>query len=172
MLRDSARQLMAARYPPERVAAIADGDGFDRAEWGSVAELGWTGISVPEEDGGAGLGFLEEVVVVEELGRALYPGPFLSTVVLALAALREACAADLVARVVAGDATATLAWAGPEGTYDADPAPKVSWDGDRLSATRLFVPDLDAAALIVAIGAAEPGTGVWAGERGGPGGSW
>jgi alkylation response protein AidB-like acyl-CoA dehydrogenase len=172
MLRDSAREVMAERYPPERVAAIADGEGFVRAEWGTVAQLGWTGISVPEGEGGAGLGFLEEVVVVEELGRALYPGPFLSTVVLALAALREADAADLVARVVAGDATATLAWAGPEGMYDADPPPKAGWDGERLSATRLFVPDLDAADLIVVIGAAQAGTGVWAVERDAAGVSW
>src|SRR2546430_448587 len=165
MLRTSARDLMGARYPMERVAAIADGEGFDRAEWRSVADLGWAGISVPEEDGGAGLGFLEEMVVVEELGRALYPGPFLSTVVLALAALRIAGAEDLVASVAAGEATATLAWAGPEGTFDHDPLPKADWDGERLSATRLFVPDLAGADLIVVIGAAEGRASLWAVER-------
>ena len=50
--------------------------------WGQLAELGWTGVSVPEESGGAGLGFVEEAIVIEALARALYHGPYLSTVVL------------------------------------------------------------------------------------------
>ena len=49
-------------------------------EWRQLAELGWTGVSVAEEQGGAGLGFLEEAVLFEELGRALYHGPFFPTV--------------------------------------------------------------------------------------------
>jgi alkylation response protein AidB-like acyl-CoA dehydrogenase len=52
--------------------------------WDELAELGWLGVSVPEESGGAGLGFVEEAVLFEELGRALYPGPYFPTVALAL----------------------------------------------------------------------------------------
>jgi alkylation response protein AidB-like acyl-CoA dehydrogenase len=52
--------------------------------WEELAELGWLGVSVPEEAGGAGLGFVEEAVLFEELGRALYPGPYFATVALAL----------------------------------------------------------------------------------------
>ena len=52
--------------------------------WDELAELGWLGVSVPEEAGGAGLGFVEEAVLFEELGRALYPGPYFATVALAL----------------------------------------------------------------------------------------
>jgi alkylation response protein AidB-like acyl-CoA dehydrogenase/quercetin dioxygenase-like cupin family protein len=55
--------------------------------WAQLAELGWLGVSVPEEQGGAGLGFLEEAVLFEELGRSLYAGPYFATVGLALPAL-------------------------------------------------------------------------------------
>src|SRR2546430_17597413 len=83
MLRNSARELMGDRYPRQRIAAIADGQGFDRAEWKWIIEVGWAGISVPEDEGGSGLSFFEELLLTEELGRACYPGPFFSTVVLA-----------------------------------------------------------------------------------------
>ena len=74
-------------------------------EWRRLAELGWTGVSVPEEQGGAGLGFLEEAVLFEELGRALYHGPYFSTVGLVLPALPPA----EQAAVAAGEASWTLA---------------------------------------------------------------
>src|SRR2546430_1910118 len=83
LLRNSARGLMGDRYPRQRIAAIADGRGFDRAEWKWIIEVGWAGISVPEDEGGSGLSFFEELLLTEELGRACYPGPFFSTVVLA-----------------------------------------------------------------------------------------
>ena len=87
-LRAEARRWLDERYPPERVAELADSEaGWDPASWAELAELGWLGVSVPEDEGGAGLGFLEEAVLFEELGRALYPGPYFSTVALALPAL-------------------------------------------------------------------------------------
>jgi alkylation response protein AidB-like acyl-CoA dehydrogenase len=72
--------------------------------WAQLAELGWTGVSVPEEQGGAGLGFLEEAVLAEELGRALAPGPWLTTIVLL-----SALPAELQAEVAAGEASWALA---------------------------------------------------------------
>jgi alkylation response protein AidB-like acyl-CoA dehydrogenase len=74
-LRDEARRWLAGRYPAEE---------WNEADWAELAELGWLGVATPEECGGAGLSFLEEAVLHEELGRALYPGPFLATVALAL----------------------------------------------------------------------------------------
>jgi alkylation response protein AidB-like acyl-CoA dehydrogenase len=100
-LRAEARRWLDERYPPERVAELADSDaGWDPASWGELAELGWLGVSVGEEEGGAGLGFLEEAVLFEELGRALYPGPYFSTVALALPRLE----ADDRAAVAVGEA--------------------------------------------------------------------
>ncbi|HEU0336108.1 MAG TPA: acyl-CoA dehydrogenase family protein, partial [Gaiellaceae bacterium] len=74
-------------------------------EWRQLAELGWTGVSVAEEQGGAGLGFLEEAVLFEELGRALYHGPFFATVGLLLPALPP----DDQAAVAAGETSWTVA---------------------------------------------------------------
>jgi alkylation response protein AidB-like acyl-CoA dehydrogenase len=75
------------------------------ASWSELAELGWTGVSIAEEDGGAGLTFLEEAVLFEELGRALYHGPFFSTIAQTLPALPS----DLRADVAAGSTSWTLA---------------------------------------------------------------
>jgi len=101
MLRSQARSFLGERFGGERVAELADSpEGWDPASWAQLAELGWLGVSLPEEAGGAGLGFLEEAVVFEELGRALYPGPFFSTVALALPALPR----ELQAEVAAGEA--------------------------------------------------------------------
>ena len=100
-LRSEARRWLEERYPPERVAELADSEaGWDPASWAELAELGWLGVSVAEDEGGAGLGFLEEAVLFEELGRALYPGPYFSTVALALPLLDP----DARAAVAAGEA--------------------------------------------------------------------
>jgi alkylation response protein AidB-like acyl-CoA dehydrogenase len=100
-LRREARAFLAERFPSDRVAELADSeDGWDPDSWKALAELGWLGVSVSEEHGGAGLGFLEEAVLLEELGRALYPGPYFSTIALALPALPG----ELQAEVAAGDA--------------------------------------------------------------------
>jgi alkylation response protein AidB-like acyl-CoA dehydrogenase len=99
-LRREARSFLAQRFPGERVAELADSeDGWDPSSWAELAELGWIGVSASEDVGGAGLGFVEEAVLHEELGRALYPGPFFATTALALPALPD----ELKAAAVAGD---------------------------------------------------------------------
>lgn len=91
--------------------------------WLELSELGWTGVSVPEVDGGAGLGFLEEAVLFEEMGRALTHAPYWSTVAVILPALP----ADLRAEVARGEASWTLA-AGPL-VADLDTATRVAFIG-------------------------------------------
>jgi alkylation response protein AidB-like acyl-CoA dehydrogenase len=171
MLRASVRERMAAAFPVERVAAAADKDGFDRSEWAEAVDAGWTGISVAESEGGAGLSFLEELLVAEELGRALYPGPFLASVVMALPALASAGAGDLAASVVAGERIATVAWFGIEGAGGPYASP-ASWDGERLSCRRLFVPNLADADVAVVIGRDHQAPGLWAVEREAAGARW
>jgi len=100
-LRNQARSFLAERFPAERVIELADSDeGWDSASWNELAELGWLGVSIPEEQGGAGLGFVEEAVLFEELGRALYPGPYFATIGLALPALGP----EELAEVATGEA--------------------------------------------------------------------
>jgi alkylation response protein AidB-like acyl-CoA dehydrogenase len=97
-LRREARTFLADRYSFERVAELADSEaGWDPASWQELVDLGWVGVSAPEEAGGAGLGFMEEAVIFEELGRALYPGPYFSTVALALPELPAELAREATA---------------------------------------------------------------------------
>ena len=100
---------MDASFTPEQDELRAQARSFLEATpeptWGQLAELGWTGVSVPEEQGGAGLGFLEQAVLHEELGRALTPGPFYSTVAVALPALPP----EEQARVARGETSWVLA---------------------------------------------------------------
>ena len=162
MLREQVRSLMKDKYEGDRVAELAESDeGWDSKSWQQFAELGWTGLSIPEEHGGAGFGFLEEAVVIEELARSVYPGPYFSTVV-SLPAF--ASSPELLGRIAAGEASTTLAWAEPDGTRflsDVEGAgTKASSSGDSwtLSGEKYLVPDLGAASLIVVVGAG-PGRG-------------
>jgi alkylation response protein AidB-like acyl-CoA dehydrogenase len=108
LFRKSVREFVADRLPPERLAEIADGDeGWDPALWKEAAELGLAGVAVPEDLGGAGMGIVEESVVAEELGRAVFPGPWLGSVVLAQPPLAEA--PDLLRGVASGERVATVA---------------------------------------------------------------
>jgi alkylation response protein AidB-like acyl-CoA dehydrogenase len=81
-LKRQARAWLSERYPLDR-----DWDGPQDDRWQELAELGWLGVSVSEEEGGVGLGFVEEAILLEELGYALYPGPYLATIGFALATL-------------------------------------------------------------------------------------
>src|SRR6202045_734356 len=90
MLRDSARGLIGDKAPVSHLRQMRDtrdAAGFSRDLWKTFAEMGFSGLLVPEEFGGSGLGCVEAGVVVEEIGRNLVPSPFLSSAVLAASAL-------------------------------------------------------------------------------------
>lgn len=83
-----ARSFLEHRFPPQVVASLADSqEGWEVDSWEAIANLGWLGVSVPESEGGAGLTFLEEAILLEEFGRCLYPGPFMSSIGLARPAI-------------------------------------------------------------------------------------
>ena len=89
MLRRAARDFLTKECPPKTVRRLMEGeDAYDPALWRRIAELGWTALGIPEEYGGVGT-FLDLVVVLEEAGRALLPGPFFATMGLAVPALVE-----------------------------------------------------------------------------------
>jgi alkylation response protein AidB-like acyl-CoA dehydrogenase len=90
MLRDSARGLISDKAPVSHLRQLRDSrdaNGFSRDLWKAFAEMGFSGLLVPENYGGSGLGCVEAGVVMEEIGRTLMPSPFLSTAVLAASAL-------------------------------------------------------------------------------------
>jgi acyl-CoA dehydrogenase len=121
----TAADFVRGKSPVARVRALRDANdatGFSRALWKEMGELGWPGIPFPEAYGGAGLGFAELVVVMEELGRSLAPEPFLSTVLLAGQALLlsgdEAKCRAWLPKIAAGDAVLALAYQEKQSRYD------------------------------------------------------
>ena len=84
-IRSTARDFLAARYKSERIRELAESEhGFEQSDWQEMAELGWTGLALPEEWGGQGLGIVELAVLFEEMGYALAPSPLLSNTIAGL----------------------------------------------------------------------------------------
>jgi alkylation response protein AidB-like acyl-CoA dehydrogenase len=142
-------------------AVLEGGRPFDAELWKGVAEMGWLGAVVPEEYGGAGLGHLELVLIAQEVGRALAPIPFSSSVYLATEALLRAGSEEqrrsYLPRLASGELIGTLALA--EGLGDSDPATvQTAFDGKRLRGTKLPVADGASAGLAVVV--AREGSGV------------
>src|SRR5881409_3848479 len=90
MLRKSARDFLAKESPMTYVRQMMEDErGFRDEQWRKMAELGWMGLILPEQYGGAGLTFVDLVVILEEMGRVVLPGPFFSTAILGGVALVE-----------------------------------------------------------------------------------
>jgi alkylation response protein AidB-like acyl-CoA dehydrogenase len=116
MLRDSARGLISDKAPVSHLRQLRDtkdATGFSRELWKTFAGMGFTGLLVPEDFGGSGLGCVEAGVVMEEIGRTLMPSPFLSTAVLAASALSRGGSAaqksEHLPKISAGSLIAALA---------------------------------------------------------------
>ena len=102
-LRDAVRRFLTSETPSSYVRAMAEDDrGFTDAFWDRLAAMGWPGLLVPEEHGGIGLGLVDMVVVMEEMGRLPLPGPFFSSSVLATLAARRLGADELLAPLASG----------------------------------------------------------------------
>src|SRR5438445_5410844 len=144
-LRDQARKFLAEKCPPRAVRAVLDGKApYDKELWKGLAEMGFLGVAIPEEFGGAGAGHLELCVVAEEMGRALAPVPFSSTVYLAAEAIllagSEAQKRKWLPKIASGEAVGTLALF--EGKGNPSPqAIKLSASGGSLNGVKKPVPD-------------------------------
>jgi alkylation response protein AidB-like acyl-CoA dehydrogenase len=84
-IKSTANEMLAARFKPERVRELAEANEYDDGAWKEMAELGWAGIFIDEEHGGQGLGIVELVILMEELGYVLAPVPFLSNAAAGMA---------------------------------------------------------------------------------------
>jgi len=148
LLRNSVRAALDEQCKPEHVRAMFDDPkGYSAELWGEMAKLGWLGLPFPEEQGGAGLGFVELALVMEETGRVAYPGPFFATVVLGgLGIMLGGAPAQRdkwLSAIAAGKARATAALL--EEHLDWDPASVTataakSGSGWMLSGLKRFVP--------------------------------
>lgn len=172
MLRDSARGLISDKAPVSHLRSLRDSKdatGFSRELWKAFAEMGFSGLLVPENFGGSGLGAVEAGVVMEEIGRTLMPSPFLSTAVLAASALTrggsDAQKAAHLPRISDGSLLAALAV--DEGAKHRPLQTKLqavrSGNGFKLSGAKAFVVDGHTADLLIVAAR----TGGSAGERNG-----
>lgn len=159
-IQDGARRLVEEIASLDQVVAAVDSEqGYDAEAWRQIAELGWTGMQIPEEHGGAGLGHVELAVVLEQLGGALHPSPFFATVCMAgnlLVAAAEAGElgdphAGLLAQIAAGEKTATLVHAQPGRHEDTSFTVEAQADGDGfvLSGTATYVVDGTTADVLI-----------------------
>src|ERR1700710_3227121 len=119
-MRAEARKFLAQKCPPKAVREVLDGKApYDKELWKGLAEMGFLGIASPEAFGGAGAGHLELCVIAEEVGGALAPVPFSSTVYLAAEALliagSDAQKQKWLPKIAAGEAIGTLALFGGKG---------------------------------------------------------
>src|SRR5688500_7039347 len=91
-IKRTARDLLADRFKLEHVRELAESGHYDDEVWRELGELGWPGIFVDEQYGGQGLGTVELIILMEELGYALAPLPFLSNAAAGL--VLEAAGSD------------------------------------------------------------------------------
>jgi alkylation response protein AidB-like acyl-CoA dehydrogenase len=168
-LRASVRRFLEERAPISYVRALLDDARSTTDEvWTGLADLGVTGLLVPDQHGGAGGGMVDMAVVLEELGRAVHPGPFASSAVGAVSLVNLAGSDDDRARVLpglaAGETIATVALERP-----AEVRAARAESGWTLSGTHTHVPDAVAADLVLAASAVEGGLGAFVVERGAAG---
>ena len=158
MLRDSARGLISDKAPVAHLRKLRDtkdAAGYSRELWKTFAEMGFSGLLVPEEFGGSALGCVEAGVVMEEIGRTLMPSPFLSTAVLAASALTrggsKAQKSDYLPKIAKGDLVATLAVDEGAKHRPAKTAMTAvrSGNGFRLNGAKAFVVDGNVSDLLI-----------------------
>ncbi|MFY9571412.1 MAG: acyl-CoA dehydrogenase family protein [Blastocatellia bacterium] len=155
----SARELFAQECPPTLVREMIEKNTpYSDAVWNKLVEQGWTGLIFSEEDGGLGLGMVELAVAFEEMGRALVPGAFLSTVALAGSLIEKACSPEYRAKrlqgICEGRSKATLALLESSASWDPDAVKLAATPVDggfKLTGTKLFVNDASVADYIITV---------------------
>jgi alkylation response protein AidB-like acyl-CoA dehydrogenase len=161
-LRDGARELLDGLAVSGSVRAVVErGGGTDTPLWAAMLEQGWTGVALPEAQGGLGLGTVEVTVLLEEVGRHAAPVPFAPTV-LALDALAAAGEDRRVDAVLRGDERACVAWSPRADAVTAKPH-GAAWTLQGRPAPTLYAPS---ATVAVAVAVADDGPALFAVELG------
>ncbi|MGA2368262.1 MAG: acyl-CoA dehydrogenase family protein, partial [Dehalococcoidia bacterium] len=153
MLRKSAREFLSKECPKKLVRELDESDtGFSRDLWKKMAELGWIGLPFPEKFGGNGGTLFDLIVLLDEMGYNIVPGPFFSTVVLSGFTLLEAGSDEqkqsYLSKICSGEMVMTFALTELDGTYlpeSIETAAKNKGNHYVLNGTKLFVPDANIA---------------------------
>jgi alkylation response protein AidB-like acyl-CoA dehydrogenase len=170
-LRASVRKFLADRVPITAVRELMEGDdGGDPAVWAMAGQqLGLQGLAIPEEYGGSGFSFAEQAIVLEELGAALYGGPYLASAVLAANALLrsgdEAAKKAYLPGIASGELIATVAFTEDDGSWEPGATRLTatsSASGWALAGHKSFVLDGHIAGLILVVGRTDAGLGLFA----------
>jgi alkylation response protein AidB-like acyl-CoA dehydrogenase len=154
-LKDSARKFFAGECPSVEMRRLMETDtAYDAALWSKLGDQGYTGIIFPEEYGGVGLGKVELMLLMEEAGRALLPGPFFSTVVLAGSVLNAVATPahkkQCLAPICRGEVRSTVALV--EDTTNWDPkSVEMSATNGKLTGEKFFVSDAAIADFLIVI---------------------
>src|SRR3989337_639443 len=149
MRKNFARDFLEKECPESLVRAMEEDEkGYPPELWQKMAQQGWMGLIIPEQYGGVGMNLCELVVLLEEFGRALVPGPFISTVVQGAVPIVEGGSEEqkqqLLPRIAAGEVIMTMALTEPSAKWDADGVQlEAKKDGSDyvLNGVKLFVPD-------------------------------
>jgi alkylation response protein AidB-like acyl-CoA dehydrogenase len=154
-LRNSAREFFAGECPSAEVRRLMETDtAYDDALWSKLAQQGYTGVIFPEEYDGIGLGKVELMLLMEEAGRALLPGPFFSTVVLAGAVLEAvgtpAHKKKYLAPICRGEVRSTIAVVEADASWNSRDINLTATDG-KLNGDKLFVTDAAIADFILVV---------------------
>lgn len=163
LLRDQARGFLGDNCSTRVVRDVLEGDApFDKDLWKKVAEMGWTATVIPEEYGGLGLSYLELVVIAEELGRAMAPIPFSSSVYLATEAIlawgTEEQKVAWLPKLASGEAIGTLAVTEGQGQISPKALGTTVSNG-AMSGTKVPVIDGDIADLVIVAAKSDSGDG-------------
>ncbi len=167
MLRATARRFLNEKAPTTVVRRLMESDaGFDAGLWAEIAAQGWQAMAIPEEFGGAGFGIVEQGILMEEMGRSLFPAPFLSAVVLGADLVLRLGSAEqrkqLLPEIAAGERRPALAQLEGSGRWGSEgiamTVPRN--DGDLvLSGTKAFVIDGHTADTLLVVVRAEGSVG-------------
>ena len=177
-LRRAVRRFMEDKSPVTEVRRLMEtAEGYDPAVWRQLAEqLGLTGLAIPEAYGGSGFSAVEQSIVFEEMGRALYCGPYFATVALAanllLSSGDEAAQAEYLPGIAAGETIATLAVTEEDGGWGIDSfatSAAPAGEGYALTGSKSYVIDGQNSSLFLVAATAPGGVSVFAVEAGAPG---
>ena len=157
MLKTSAQEFLSRECPSTLVREMEEDErGYPDELWRQMSSLGWAGVPFPEQYGGTGGDFLDLAVLLEEMGRALAPSPYFSSVVLGgltvLDAGNDAQKEDLLSRVTDGSGLMTMAITEASATYEpwgVETTAITDGNGFALNGTKLFVPDAHVADVII-----------------------
>jgi alkylation response protein AidB-like acyl-CoA dehydrogenase len=167
LLRNTARKFFENECPSETVRRLMETpEGINAELWKKLAEQGWLGLIYPEQYDGMALGLVDLVVLMEEMGRAVAPGPYFSTVLLGGLAILEAGSdaqkKEWLPKIAAGDKRVALAWMEPSAQLGpAGVTLTAVKRGEKfaLSGTKLFVHDAHTADALVVAARTRPGAG-------------